>query len=59
MSHTLRPEEPELLECEVCMAQIPADTHISAESDDYVLHFCGVECYRKWQEQNGGEPPTS
>lgn len=57
MSNTLRPEEPEQLACEVCLGQIPTDTAVSAEGDDYVLHFCGIACYRQWREQDRGTEP--
>lgn len=59
MSSGIRPEEPELVDCETCLAQIPADSAINAESDDYVLHFCGIECYRKWRAQQAESGPES
>jgi len=52
MPNTLRPQEPDLLSCEVCLTQIPADTALNAECDEYVLHFCGIECYRQWRQQS-------
>ena len=56
MSVGIRPEEPELLECEICLVQIPADGANNAEHDDYVLHFFGSECYRRWRAQGAPEP---
>jgi hypothetical protein len=52
MSVGIRPEEPEQLECDVCLMQIPADGANNAENDDYVLHFFGTECYRRWRAQH-------
>ncbi len=51
MSKPLRPEEPETIDCEICMKEIPSDEAKSAEGEDYVIHFCGLECYSKWREQ--------
>lgn len=39
----------QLLECEVCLKEIPPDSGEYLETDDYVQHYCGIECYRLWQ----------
>ena len=39
------------LACSLCMAEMPHDLAHTHEGPDYVHHFCGLECYRKWQEQ--------
>ena len=39
-----------LLECEVCLKEIPPDSDEYHETDDYVQHYCGIECYRLWKE---------
>lgn len=44
------PANPELLACEICLAEIPASVAQSLEGPDYIHHFCGLECYTKWQE---------
>jgi len=49
MNKALHPQEPELLDCEVCLTQIPADSGVNIESEDYVYHFYGVRCYEKWK----------
>jgi hypothetical protein len=38
-----RPEEPHTVPCEVCFKEIPP-----SEAQDYVAHFCGLDCYRAW-----------
>lgn len=38
--------------CEQCCWEIP----YNPESADYVLFFCGADCYRKWSEQNPQAP---
>ena len=44
--------EIDTLPCEVCLKEIPHSEAQTSEIDDYVLHFCGIDCYRKWQEEN-------
>lgn len=43
-------DEMELLACEVCLKEIPPDSGEYLETDDYVQHYCGIECYRLWNE---------
>lgn len=40
------------IKCDVCMKEVPASEAESEEATDYVVHFCGLECYSKWKEQN-------
>ena len=48
----MKPAEPEeLLSCDVCLKEIPAEHAQSVESDEYVHHFCGLECYEKWRHK--------
>jgi hypothetical protein len=42
--------ETPTIRCEICLAEIPRSEAVSAEARDYVLHFCGLECYRTWSE---------
>lgn len=46
-----RPDQPDPLHCEVCLKEIPASEAKSAEAEDYVLYFCGLECYGRWRAQ--------
>lgn len=39
-----------LIECEVCLKEIPQTVGDNAEADEYVSHYCGLECYQRWQE---------
>ena len=34
--------------CGVCRHEVPVSEAISPEASDYVVHFCGVECYQRW-----------
>lgn len=39
----------EVVQCEVCMTEIPATVAQSVEGSDYVHHFCGLECLGLWR----------
>lgn len=45
--------EIELVECEVCLREIPVSETISEEVSDYVTYYCGLDCYEKWKKQLG------
>lgn len=40
------------LHCDVCLKEIPGSAANSFEGPDYVYHFCGAECYARWEKQN-------
>ncbi|MDH5518182.1 MAG: DUF3330 domain-containing protein [Gammaproteobacteria bacterium] len=44
-----KPIEQEQVKCEVCLKEIPAAEAAHSETEDYVAHFCGLECYQQWQ----------
>lgn len=44
--------EVEQLVCEVCLKEVPASDSTGPEVTDYVAHFCGLECYEIWKNQN-------
>jgi hypothetical protein len=48
-----KPEKPveDIVSCEVCLKEIPASEAKTAEVTDYVLYFCGIDCYVQWMEQ--------
>ena len=41
----------ENIACEVCLKEIPQSEAKVVEVDDYVVNFCGLECYEKWQKE--------
>jgi hypothetical protein len=58
-----KPAEMELVACAVCQKEIPKSVALNSEDQDYVLHFCGPECYEEWSAdqmavkmQEAGEP---
>ena len=54
---TKRPDKHEdpVLQCEVCLKQIPRSVAKSHEGAGYVHYFCGADCYALWQT-NGKKP---
>ena len=44
-----KPVEAPVVACEVCLKQIPKSEAKNAETEDYVLYFCGIECYGEWE----------
>lgn len=46
-----KPLEPATVACEICLKEIPWSEATSEEAVDYVLHFCGLDCYARWKEQ--------
>jgi hypothetical protein len=60
-----KPSDMMQVACEVCMKEIPKSEAMVAEATDYVLHFCGLECYSKWKsgdekaKQQGGTAGSS
>ncbi len=58
MATAKRPTEVETVQCDICLAEIPASEAKSAEADEYVMHFCGLDCYDKWRRQSD-EPKVS
>ena len=53
MATPLRPTTVEIIQCEICLKEIPISEATSAEARDYVMHFCGLECYDQWSKQIG------
>jgi hypothetical protein len=37
--------------CEVCRREVPLSAAASSESTDYVVYFCGLECYDQWRHR--------
>jgi len=52
------------VQCEVCLKNVPSSEAHLVEAEDYVIHFCGLECFEEWrekarQEEETGEQPGS
>lgn len=50
--HVIRAD---LVSCEVCMKEIPVSEARSEEASDYVVYYCGLECYQAWAAQQETE----
>lgn len=51
MNEPEKPIEVEQVACEVCLKEVPKSESKVDEASDYVLYFCGIDCYTKWREQ--------
>lgn len=40
-----------ILSCAVCLEEVPADASKLMDTQDYVHHFCGLNCLETWQKQ--------
>lgn len=49
--------EKSCVTCEVCLKEIPPSVAHSHEGEDYVHHFCGLECLDAWHKRSGGSHP--
>jgi hypothetical protein len=45
----------EQVSCEVCKKEVPRSAAVNFEVNDYVAHFCGLECYAKWKGRGTAE----
>ena len=44
------------LTCAVCLKEVPADAINVTDAQDYVQHFCGLNCLEAWQKQRAIRP---
>ena len=51
MSENKTQTEDQKVECVVCLKEVPLSEAKSEEATDYVVHFCGLDCYEKWKNQ--------
>lgn len=40
--------EPKI-NCEICLKEVPQSEAKTSEAEEYVIWFCGLECYEKWK----------
>ncbi len=53
MTTRLRPRPvAEQIPCDVCHKEIPLSEARRFETEDYVAHFCGLDCYSTWKERS-------
>ncbi len=51
-SHPRPQSVVEQISCDVCHKEIPLSEAKSFEAEDYVAHFCGLECYSAWKQRS-------
>ena len=56
MTEQHRSGMPEQVSCEICMKEVPKTEAMNAEGSEYVLYFCGLDCYQKWTSEEAGKP---
>ena len=48
-----------MVKCEVCLKELPRSEAKGPEAEDYVIYFCGLDCYDRWNQSSdkstGGE----
>lgn len=44
-------ENEEKIACHVCKKMIPKATAVHAEGEEYVLHFCNLDCLDYWKKE--------
>lgn len=47
----------EVVSCAVCLAEVPKDLATSSDGQDYVQHFCGLDCLAQWQKGSKAPKP--
>ncbi|WP_440589089.1 DUF3330 domain-containing protein, partial [Klebsiella pneumoniae] len=57
-SATMNANEPST-SCCVCCKEIPLDAAFTPEGAEYVEHFCGLECYQRFQARASTATETS
>jgi hypothetical protein len=50
MNNPLKIPETVMVSCAVCLSEIPFDQASVVEVEDYVMYFCGLECYQVWRK---------
>lgn len=47
--------EVERVPCEMCLKEVPRSEATVPEATDYVMYFCGLDCYDRWKSQRDGQ----
>lgn len=57
MTEEKKKEEEAAISCAICLKEIGHEEGETFEVDDYVHHFCGLECYSEWQSKKAEDKP--
>ena len=55
MAEQDKPNDHDIIPCEVCLKEIPTTEAKTTEGTDYVVHFCGLDCYEQWRDKEQDE----
>ena len=44
--------EVEKIACDICRKEVPLSEAMIPEAEEYVAHFCGLECYTQWKKDS-------
>ncbi|MBN8766453.1 MAG: hypothetical protein ABT22_03900 [Thiobacillus sp. SCN 64-317] len=58
VAHCADEEHCTVFSCAVCLKEIPADVVKVTDVQDYIHHFCGLDCLEIWQKQTAIHPPA-
>lgn len=58
VAHCADEENCTVFSCAVCLKEIPVDVLKVTDVQDYIHHFCGLECLELWQKQAAIHPPA-
>lgn len=47
----ITPGKPQNVACCTCLSEIPESVATNSEADEYIQHFCGIECYTQWHDE--------
>lgn len=50
MSHPHQHGDVTTISCQMCLSDIPPSASGNSEVEDYVMYFCGIECYALWKD---------
>lgn len=53
-----KPIDVERVACEICLREVPVSEATVPEATDYIVYFCGLDCYERWKRQ-GRRPAES
>ena len=56
MTRADRAIDVERVPCEVCRKEVPKSESVVPEAADYLIHFCGLDCFDKWKQQRSESP---
>lgn len=56
MGTDTKPADSVRLSCQACLKEIPVSESNVPEAQEYVAHFCGLECFEQWKRQSSDDP---